>query len=200
MCALPATDNFNRDNENPLAGNWTTIANMTNMALYLNKVYPTGYADAETGVRWNADAFNDNQYSQAKLIDAKASNQWSQKVTARTSASAKTFYDFGSDDGANFLFQKCVAGDWTQLGAAVSLAPQTNDVIKITASGTTIEGFVNGVSQGTRVDSSISSGSAGFIIYYGTSSFDDWEGGNVAAGGLSIPVVTETLNFAEALD
>ena len=182
---LPATDDFNRADENPLSdgGKWSTVSGFNNFKLLSKKIYTASGGNSEVGMYWNSDSFNNDQYSQARLGANSASNQWSQKALVRSSASAKTTYMFGNDDGSNYLFQKYVAGTNTQLGSSVSQSAVLNDLIKVTVTGTTIEGFINGVSQGTRTDSSIASGAAGLAVYYGASAWGPtWEGGNVGGG------------------
>ncbi len=60
-----ATDNFNRANENPLAGNWSTLTGMAGFKIVSNVVGPIN--DGQSFTRWNANSFNNDQYSSFKL-------------------------------------------------------------------------------------------------------------------------------------
>ncbi len=86
--------------------------------------------------------------------------------------------------------QKCVNNTTTKLGSTYSRTLTDGDTIKLEVSGTTLTPYHNGTALATQDDSSLSAGYAGLYIAGAGGSFpmDDWEGGNVAAGGLSIPV------------
>lgn len=64
FAALPATDNFNRTDENPIAGNWTNRHNSIQIA---TNVVGGVTAAAWNTAYWNADTFSTEQYSQVVL-------------------------------------------------------------------------------------------------------------------------------------
>ena len=57
-----ASDNFNRADENPLAGNWTTVPTAGNCKIVTNVV--NGVTTGSNEVYWNAGSFSNDQYSQ----------------------------------------------------------------------------------------------------------------------------------------
>ena len=179
--ALPATDNFTAANGTALttySANWTL--NNGNFAINTNAVYPNS-GSTENGAHWNADTFNNDQYSQGDLISEALGRAIG--VAVRCHASAATFYGWYNDTAGSYLF-KMVAGVWTQLGADQA-SWAVNDIPRIEAEGTTIRGLVNGSTVITQTDSAIASGSAGLSGYHAASSvrLDNWEGGDLGAAG-----------------
>jgi hypothetical protein len=178
--SLPATDNFNRTDANPIGGNWTTITGFEAGQISSNRYAPNQGGSYEGGSFWNADVFAKDQYSQAKA----ATIYTYSRVAVRIASGAKTLYFWGYYNPANVQkMEKVVAGVFTQIGSDYSISLNTNDLLKLRIEGTTLTPSVNGVDQTTQTDSAIESGSPGLTAYY-ASRWDDWEGGNVAAGGI----------------
>ncbi len=181
--SLPASDDFNRSNESPMAGNWSTPASGADpFFLSSNVVQGTGASNENYGY-WNADVFPDDQFSQATLVSNTSSFDCG--VSVRVSTSTASSYSFGNrGNTATTGIFKIASGTFTLL--LTSGTPVANgDVLKITAAGTTLEGFINGVSIGTTTDATYTSGSAGLNGYGsgGVCAFDDWSGGAVGGGG-----------------
>ncbi len=191
--ALPATDSFT-GNENPLAGNWTTIPDAGNLRKEGGMVQSA--TDGAGAAYWNADAFNNDQYSKAILLSIAKTPY--DGVAVRGSAVANTFYWFYWKYDVSRVY-KTVAGVETQIGSDFSTVPADNTVIKIQVVGTTIKIFYATTEKYSNDDSTIASGSAGIRVVGRSSGWDDWEGGNVGAGGVSISI-SEVLAFAETLD
>jgi hypothetical protein len=83
-----------------------------------------------------------------------------------------SYYMVYCDSDGSFF--KRVAGSFTNLGSVTTFT--VTDRIRLDVVGTTLECFLNGVSQGTTTDSSVSTGVAG--LYgggNGASSFDNFE-------------------------
>lgn len=83
------------------------------------------------------------------------------------------------------LFSFDAAVNLTLIGSAFSVSPiAANDTIRLEVSGTTFIVKINGVSQGTRSDSLLSSGQPGFGIFDGgggNDAIDSWQAGDVTA-------------------
>ncbi len=178
--ALPATDNFNRADEDPLSngGKWTVVTSFNSLKIvsYACKG-PAGSA----GNYWNADTFNDNQYAQCTVSTfANATGP-----TVRNSTTAATFYLANIISTTTIQFYKCISGSYTQLGSNVSVSLSTTDVIKISAEGQNINLYINGTFIDSRSDSDITSGYAGLFCYGQEAICDNWEGGNVGGGGFT---------------
>lgn len=177
--ALPAIDLFTGTDWTELSlysANWT---NNTGSAQIRNNSVLGAISTDYWAYHWNADVFNDNQYSQVVL---NASVAWSYSgVSVRNDVSAATYYRFVADSAGTIL-EKSILGVLTQLGNT-GAAIVVSDIIRIEAEGTTIRPIINGTIQnppGAITDSSISSGSAGIAGYSdGETYIDTWEGGNI---------------------
>jgi hypothetical protein len=177
MCALPATDDF-APSENPITTNWTTMTGYGDFEA-VGGIAREASAGTPAAMYWDADAFNDNQYSKAVM-------GWTvlnYGVCVRMSPTAATLYDFPCQDDSNAKLYKCIAGSWTQLGADYVITMADGGTIQLSVSGTTLTPSVNGVDLATRTDASIASGSPGIRSGNADSQYDTWEGGNVSAAG-----------------
>jgi hypothetical protein len=185
--ALPATETFTDTNGTALAthnASWTV--NSGSFVVQDNGCCPTG-SGVENLARWNADTFNNDQYSQCvAAILATGGVQAGVAVRVSTSG-AETAYGCYWDNTTAYIF-KNVAGTWEQLGATVT-PPTAGQLVRLEVSGTTLTLKYDGSTQTTRTDSAISSGAAGLAGYSsgGSGYLDDWEGGNLSAGGGTPP-------------
>lgn len=180
--SLPATDNFNRADEDPIGGNWTPQSFTPDEGRIVDNAYYSGPGSTfGSASLWNADTFNNDQYSQI-VLGASPDNGYSgPTVRASGTGSSRTCY-IGMILTANRArIYKLVnsASDFPGTLVADLGTPSfvAGDIIKLMITGTTLELFQNGVSLGTGTDSDITSGSAG-IWAFGVS-LDNWEGGNV---------------------
>lgn len=188
---LPVTDNFNRV-ENPLIGNWTTITNESNMLA--NGSTAEASINSRAGCRWNADTFNNDQYSQAKASGFHVDPNWG--VAVRISPSAETLY-FVEVSATAWDFSKIINGTYSVIGTVQSRNTSVGTVIKLKVVGTTLTCYFDGVADAyTQTDSDIASGSAG-LHPWGVNgvTFDDWEGGDIAAAAVT---GTATASITEA--
>jgi hypothetical protein len=127
---------------------------------------------------WNANAFTGNQYSQVRVGFAEPSK--GPAVRIQTGAVQQNFYYAKIDNTVSISIKKNVNGSFSTIGASFTVpALQSTDIIKLSAVGTTLELFVNGVSQGTRTDSDFTSGVPGIWNFQVLSPLDDWEGGSL---------------------
>ncbi len=187
--ALPATDSFTGADGTALptySANWAN--NTASGAVINTNAYAPAASGAECGLRWTADAFNNDQYSQATLTAKEGTSNFAVGVGVRHAAGGTaTYYGYYADGASSSFVFKNVAGTWTQLGAAFgSIA--TSSVMRLEVSGTTLEAKIGGVSQGTRSDSAIASGVAG-VTGFGSSTAmraDTWEGGNLGASAATV--------------
>jgi uncharacterized protein YjdB len=150
---------------------------------------------------WSANNFNNDQYSQVRITGGLSSGSQYVQIIVRAS---------GTGDGAyrNYLFYTDgVAGaGHTEVAKNINGSQITirsfattfaaGDIIKISAVGTTITCYKNGVALGSITDSSLPSGSAGVGVYGSTVTVDDWEGGSLSTA--PAPVATVTVSPASA--
>jgi len=192
--ALPATDDFTDSNGTQLtahSANWTlnTTGVSGDFDIQTNTLCADGEAD-DYGAHWNADSFNNDQYSEAYHTRPTPSG-YAVGVACRLIGSAvRTYYGYLADDNNCYLI-KLVAGSGSLLG--------TGDVwgngitVRIEAEGTTITPMIGGAedeSIGAQTDGSIASGYAGVCGYSDGTGLrvDNWEGGNLSPGGISVPL------------
>lgn len=176
--ALPASDNFNRANANPLDGNWTN-GTSSGMAIVSNAA--AGGTASSNRAFWNGDLFANDHYSQC------ISPTISDGGPAVRCSTGNNYYGLYIQ-GSQLKIEKFVSGSATLLGSAYSYTPTTSEVFKLTAVGTTISVYANDVFLFSRTDSALASGAAGMHTYGTTTRLDNWEGGDVAGGGSVIPI------------
>ena len=181
--ALPANEPFTGSDATAVASlaNWTNVDD-PGYEIVSNQAKPnSGTYSAD---RWSADIFNDDQYAEAS-VTALAANAYC-GVAVRCASDAATYYAWSSNSNDGAYFEKVIA-DSTWALAAKSTVWDVNDVCRLEASGTTITPLINGAEKdppGAVTDGSISSGWAGIGGYGDDASYiDNWEGGNLAAGG-----------------
>lgn len=182
--ALPATDNFNRG-DGGLGANWTTVTGQNAPVISSNEVTTSS---GDSAAYWNADSFNDDQYSQLEISAISVACG----PIVRAASGAHSFYVFMHYFTSEFRIYKAVSGSYTQLGASYAIGASANDILKLTVSGTTLTPSINGADQATRSDSDLSSGSAGLRVSNTSDKVDDWEGGNVAGGTTVAPTTIPT--------
>lgn len=171
------TDNFNRADANPIGGNWTTVTGQSAMQIVSNQA--KGSSTGFNGAYYNAQAFNDSQYVQAKGVTF-GTGSWS--ITCRQSSSANTNY-YLLVGNTSWSFGKTIAGTGSTIGAEQTKTIADGTVARLDCSGgnpVTLKAFFNGAQEAyTQTDSSISSGSPGVTVYGNSAVYDDWEGGNL---------------------
>ena len=185
--ALPATDDFNRANANPIGGNWSTTGDANALLLLNNAVDAT---DINTNAaHWNADTFNNNQYSLVTITTVAAGVSGGPTVRAGVNGANPAGYLWFYPNTANtmrlYRWNGDGANSYTQIGSDYSVTVNAASILKLAVSGTTLTPTVDGADQTTQTDSTWDSGSAGLQVYgVGASQppFDTWEGGNVGVG------------------
>lgn len=187
---LPATDAFTAASDQALAtysASWTIVAG--GFTVMADGDYVRCSSGNPAAARWNADAFNDNQYSQG-VVKGPYSARIGPAARIDTGG-ASTWYDYTYWEVDRQL-AKVVAGSRTQLGSS-GPAPAANKVVRLECSGTTITPIYDGstdASIGAQTDASISSGAAGIGGIAGADTrFDTWEGGNLAGGATGQPTI-----------
>lgn len=182
-----ATDNFNTGVPAAnLGGNFTTGTGSTTFT----KVAP---GEARTGsgsaVWWNADAFDDDHWSEVTLgavVDTGTSAQGGVGPCWRHQSGAQTFYYVQANAvSANRLhYGKRVAGVHTPIGVNNTGAiPATGTIIRGGAEGNTQRVYQAGTELFTFTDSSIPTGGAPGLAGDAFNEFgtiDAWEGSNFA--------------------
>jgi hypothetical protein len=184
------SDNFNRADENPIAGNWETLT-ANGLRLLTNQLQATASgAECLSGYRASATAFLANHSSAAAIVSPVNDDNAGVGVRCASTGGGRGYIArFLNGDGRIYL-NKMTAG---ALGATL-IAPvvtwSSGDVLLLSAvtSGANcdLEVFQNGVSRGTYTDSSSPYTSGQPAVYYrfdnanGTK-IDDWQGVDAAS-------------------
>jgi hypothetical protein len=175
-----AADNFNRA-DGALGANWTAISD-GGMSIASQQV--TGTAGVVTGDVWTAQAFTSDQYSQVQVTSTPMSGgQWVAAAVRMQSNGQNGYvglYNWNSGSPVLEIFKRS-GGGWAQISSAYStgvLAAGTQ--LQLTAVGSTISFWQNGVQRLSVTDSSFTGGAPGMMAY-GNSTADNWSGGNAAS-------------------
>jgi len=173
--SLPVTDNFNRTDANPLNGDWTKVTGYYDLKIVSNAVIPITDSAWAGYHRPVSESWPNDQYAQLKIVNDGMG--W-RGLFVRVN-NDNNMYALHWDESSWYV-KRVDATVETTLGSSGSWTVTTTDTIKFSVVGTTLTVYKNGVSQGTRTDSTYSSGNPGFGMYSGVpsgSGVDDWEGG-----------------------
>ena len=194
--ALPATENF-AGAAAALSGSWTQ-ANTGATTIRRDGAglgtQTTTDASSDNYAYWNADTFNNNQYSQFVWKSGSAGSGFCEVACRASGTGAGTkLYQMqasGSASSGETALWLDNAGVFTNL-ANYTLAFAANDVQRIEANGTAIRGFKNGTGVGVAVtNATLAAGAAGIGAYWdssGAPTFDDWEGGDLGVAATYVP-------------
>lgn len=194
--ALPATENFTGAAGALPNPPWTDQAASAPNAVNRNGsgAFTQATLDGTDNFSfWNQDTFAADHYSQYVIGPVSAGGQW-YKVLVRakdTGSTAFDNYDFFTDGGTgagHSQVQKWVNGTPTAI-ANVTMTAVNGDTIKATAVGDQLSFYKNGtLVGGPYTDASLTTGSPGIgcsVNVGGTLAGDNWEGGNIPAGGFA---------------
>ena len=179
------TDAFNRADESPIAAPWAVVTGTPK----IESQYVKGDAFAAFSVARIPTATTGigqtDHYAQAKIVSAPAgSNEYWAVICVRCSAVANTWYGYRGDNTDSEIV-KCVAGTITVLQTG-GPAFVVNDVVYLSVEGDTLIAKVN-ASQTLTVagGSAVASGDPGWGAHHNgpTPRLDDFEAGDIAAGG-----------------
>lgn len=202
MAAIPGftqtvSDDFNRANETPLAGNWVQDIG-ARFNLSSNTVILSSFTVDAVAI-WNPWASGNDQYSQIDLTVVGTAAGSGPGVFARHDAVAQTVtgYRFVIDASGNYEYLKFVAGasSGSVTGTVSYVAGQKIGISATGSSPTTIKLWYNGIQIGANItdnSSPITTGIPG-ISYSSTITsvtLDNWDAGIPAVAGGPATVYT----------
>jgi len=191
--SLPATDDFNRGDANPIGGNWTTVTGQGDVAIVSNQAVG-GNGGGGAVARWNADTFSDDQYCQAKIQTIDGAS-----LLTRVPSSAFDGYLLYMAGSGDVRIYRMDAGSAIGPLSTPNFAYVVGDTVKLTSVGSTHTAYKNGVAQANpATDATHTSGSPGINFNNSSSALDDWEGGNVSSTTPIAGADTDALVLAEA--
>lgn len=172
-----ASDLFNRANETPIAGNWTSP---NAAAADLNGNQILGHAGARSDEYWNPTQFGNDQYSQIKVVTVAAGAKFNYACVRLSSAEADKGYYLTTDGAELFMQRGDGGGTFTEI-ADFGQTVATLDVIKTGVVAGTLYAYKNGNYVGQISDATYASGRTGFAVF-DTAELDEWEGGDFSLG------------------
>jgi hypothetical protein len=167
------SDDFNRADSTGLGANWTAI--LRNLNVVSNVAVPQSGAGANTVV-WASPCGTDNNFSQAQIPLSGGLPQ----IMCRASNAVETGYVYEHAAlGGTVKIYKVISGSQTQL-ATLTFATGVGDTMRVSASGSTINGYTNGVQKLTVTDTSITTGKyVGIRATNNNHTYDNWSGGDI---------------------
>lgn len=167
--AAYVTDSFDRANGG-LGANWTTDSTSVGTPTITSNVMVSGTDGQVALATYTGATFASNQYAQATFGSANGY----QGVVCRSNNSGNG-YIAAAYSATNMAIYKLTSGTRAAIGTGFAVTA-ANKVIKLTCNGSTLELFVDGVSQGTRTDSTYTTGYPGVYqtsgsITYGLNNF-----------------------------
>ena len=177
--ATSASDNFARA-DGSLGPNWTDISDG---GLAISSGAVIGKVGSVTGDAWTANTFTSDQFSQVAVTSTQLTGgQWIGPAVRVQNSGQNAYlgmYNWNSGSPQLILFKRS-GGGWAQISAAVSISPlAAGTQLQLTAVGSAISLFENGIEVVSATDSSITGGAPG-IMAYGNGQVDSWSGGNAA--------------------
>jgi fibronectin type III domain protein/lysyl oxidase len=192
------TDAFDRANENPIAGNWTSGPGNFGDLQIVGNVVQSVTAGVDGAAYYNAVAWPDDQWSEVEL---RSVGREQGGPAVRLSATAVTGYVFAVNSGGTTYFIAKGLDGWTPTLASGAHAFAVGDVLRLEVQGNTLRAYVNGTLIDSVVDSDIPSGNSGLWIWDHAAglTFDDWAGGGFAPGPAPAPPAAPTTLAAAAV-
>lgn len=169
------SDDFNRANQNPIAGNWSTQGGgFAGLEISSNKADGTTGGNCASYV--NAVTPDADCYAQCAISDSGIPGGGGPCV--RMATAANSMYGLQLFAGPTAALFYMAAGSYNSLALQV-IAYTPGDVFKVEANGTAIKGYQNGVEILSATDANLTSGRAGLYAFGSANKFDDFECGNL---------------------
>src|SRR5256885_2160695 len=195
-----ASDAFNRPNENPIAGNWSSVA-AANLQLLNNAVRAASSSLGTNGVAfYNALTWPADQWSEvtiATLPTEIGGGMGDNGPVVRIAANAATYYLAAAFANGSLELYRAIDNNFSQLLVAGTVA--TGDRLRLEVEGTTLRVYRNGVLLGRVPDAQMATGSAGLGQDGASGAMDDWAGGGFAPAPAPAPPTAPTTLAAAAV-
>jgi hypothetical protein len=182
--AASATDNFNRANGSLGAG-WTAISDG---AMVISNNMVKGGSSGSTGEIRTAESYSSNHFSQIQVTSTPTGGQWIAAAVRLQNAGKNGYVGlyFGNSGSPELMLFKRSNGGWTQLGSTyVSGTLERGTQLTLNAVGSSLTFSQNGAVVISANDSTFTGGAPG-IMAYGTTSADNWAGGDVSGNSFSV--------------
>ena len=182
--ATVASDNFNRA-DGSLGAGWT---DMGQGGLTISSQVVSGtQAAGDSGDIRTGETYSGDQFSQVEVTSTPDGGQWIGPAVRAQNGGQSLYVGiyYGNFGSPELMLFKLVDGAFTQLGSpAPSGTLPAGTELTLAVTGSTLTFSENGVVEITASDTTLSSGAPG-IMAYGTTTADNWVGGNASPGGSS---------------
>lgn len=178
-----ASDDFNRTDQNPITGKWSSGPSSWDDLQILSNAVRGAFASGDCAALYNGVVWPNDQWSEC-VISTFTSSDGGPCVRMATATKSCYFLDLDQPTNNGRIF-KCVNGVFNALSAGFSISVGPTDVWRIEAEGTTLRALKNGAVQETITgQSDLKDGSAGLFVFGNTTSFivDNWAGGDFTVG------------------
>ena len=177
---IDPSDNFNRANENPLAGNWTKLTGAGHdFQLITNEMGGTGTTN-DSAYYWNPDTPPNDQWSEIQAGTALGTtSDWGPCCRCSTTAfSLYTASAFSTDEQLG----KFITATYTTILSITTTNIVSGDILRVEVQGSTLRYLKNGVEQtgSPATDTSLTSGRWGVYMTNTNPRLDNWQGGDFA--------------------
>ena len=171
-----ATDDFNRSNETPLAAPWVNSAVAGDLDSQVNLVSNAVRAASAAALSYYAGAASSGgQYSEVVSLG----RDGAPSLRFAVGASAFNGYVFSCTGGTATMY-KVTNGTYSSLGTTGSTGVAGSHTYKITASASTLTGYVDSVVEATPItDSTYTTGQPGINCGGAGHELDSWNGGDL---------------------
>ena len=174
-----ASDNFQQA-DGSLSSNWTATADG---GLTISGGQAVGQAvNGNSGDMWTGSTFTSDQYSQVTLTSTQLTGtQWIGPMVRAQGTGGKSAYVgiyFWNNGSPQLLLFLRSNGNWSQLGTAFSIsALPAGAVVGLSATGSTISLTLNGTTEITSTDTTLTGGAPG-LMTNGPAHAAAWAGGS----------------------
>lgn len=173
-----ASDNFNRANETPLAAPWIESPSTSGQFnLVSNAVVGNG---DDASYHYQGAATTEEQYSQISTAAGSVTSTSAGGPCVRMSTTG-TLDAYEYDNFTNTSAGEILKWDGGASTSMIAGSIPRALPLRIEAEGSSIRIYANGVLSATTTDTAVNAGGQPGMFWYHTSSFDDWEGGDLGA-------------------
>lgn len=186
---IDPTDNFNRTNENPLVGDWTTPTggDSQDMELLSNEVRPDT-PSTEACAYWNVDTFDTDHFSEVIITARDNAAGFGPGPTVRMETTNLTGYFAAANSVDEISVYRYTGTLLTFVEMASGGTCGNTDLLRLEVSGDDLDALVNGTSQVTVTNTNNQTqtrvGIQSFSTPVTAGVLDDWQGGDLAAAAV----------------
>ncbi len=182
--AASGADNFNRANGSLGAG-WTATSDG---AMVIAGNVAQGGSSGNTGEIRTGETYSSNHFSQIQVASQPSGGQWI-AAGVRLQNGGQNGYAglyFANYGNPELMLFKRTNGAWSQLGSAYASGTlATGTQLTLSAAGPSLTFSLNGAAAISVTDSTFTGGAPG-ILAFGTTTADNWAGGDVSGGSFSV--------------